>query len=297
MNPPVDRPRTPAADARTFEEAHCIRIRSSSLGSDEQTCPLCTEPYDEANDCRANSADLEHPVRIDFDRCHHIFGHICLHKLINLGEPWSNRCPFCRAHWFRTIFDLEDAEIAQIMFDLQEREYEDAESSQEDSESSQDDDAEPSQEDDAESSQEEDAESSQEDAEAGQEDSESSQEDDAESSQGNAESSQEDDTEASRRDAESSQESLVYPFGAQDEHGREPYTLFRQLSTPQASTPLLAIGQGNRISIRVDDQRISIRNGEVVQRPRGLVVMLHGVLPSRRRIGSRIATATGSMFQ
>jgi hypothetical protein len=98
-------------------------------------------------------------------------------------------------------------------------------------------------------------------------------------------------------DSESSQESLVYPFGAQDEHGREPYTLFRQLSTPQASTPLLAIGQGNRISIRFDDQRISIRNGEVVQRPRGLVVMLHGVLPSRRRIGSRIATATGSMFQ
>jgi hypothetical protein len=135
--------------------------------------------------------------------------------------------------------------FAQIMFDLQEREYEDAESSQEDSESSRDDDAEPSQED----------------------------------------------------DAESSQESLVYPFGAQDEHRREPYTLFRKLSTPQASTPLLAIGQGKRISIRVDDQRISIRNGEVVQRPRGLVVMLHGVLPSRRRIGSRIATATGSMFQ
>jgi hypothetical protein len=140
---------------------------------------------------------------------------------------------------------LEDAEIAQIMCDLQEREYEDSESSQED----------------------------------------------------DAESSQEDDTEANQGDAESSQESLVYPFGAQDEHGREPYTLFRQLSTPQASTPLLAIGQGNRISIRVDDQRISIRNGEVVQRPRGLVVMLHGVLPSRRRIGSRIATATGSMFQ
>jgi len=105
-------PKAPAADAAIFEATHCTQILTTDLTDEERSCPLCSETYsDLATEPTTNAPsdpnaiDAEHPIRVDFDNCHHIFGHLCLRKLIFLDQAWSKRCPLCRAHWFKKDLD------------------------------------------------------------------------------------------------------------------------------------------------------------------------------------------------
>jgi hypothetical protein len=102
----------PANNAQIFETMYCTQIQLSTLTPEENTCPLCAEAYSEVeptsdttSELFSNTTDAEHAVRVDFDNCHQVFGHTCLQRLIHLEEAWSNRCPLCRAHWFKMDSD------------------------------------------------------------------------------------------------------------------------------------------------------------------------------------------------
>jgi hypothetical protein len=102
----------PVNDAQIFETIYCTQIQLATLTPEECICPLCSEAYSEvepnsdtASDPIPSNPDAEHAVRVDFDNCRHVFGHICLQRLIHLEEAWSNWCPLCRTHWFKLDSD------------------------------------------------------------------------------------------------------------------------------------------------------------------------------------------------
>ena len=107
MTSPI--PRSPAATAQQFEDRHSTVI--TTLKPENRECPICGIPYGELYE----HGNTENATQIDFNACHHVFGNVCLRKLINGNDPWCNRCPLCRAHWFHTVLDDEFSLITAAM--------------------------------------------------------------------------------------------------------------------------------------------------------------------------------------
>lgn len=101
------------------------RVREEVLHRNDPTtledteCPLCATSYGEPN----HDGSKESPAQVNLNGCHHIFGHSCFYKLIDLDQPWCNRCSFYRTHWFHTLFDDEKAVREQTHVEPEYREH------------------------------------------------------------------------------------------------------------------------------------------------------------------------------
>jgi hypothetical protein len=115
MLPPSARPTNPASYCQAFLHHHTKSVEQ--LQEDETVRPLCTEPYQPTVNYDDNP-NTEYALHVNINNCHHVFGHRCLKTLIKLEEPWANRCPFCRAHWFHTDCNVRDTEDAQTIIHL-----------------------------------------------------------------------------------------------------------------------------------------------------------------------------------
>lgn len=110
-------PQSPAPTAQEFEDRHSTVI--TTLKTENRECTICGIPYSELDE----NTESERPAQINFNDCHHVFGNVCLRKLIYGNDPWCNRCPLCRAHWFHTVLDDKLSFITAAVLELAEVEF------------------------------------------------------------------------------------------------------------------------------------------------------------------------------
>ncbi|KAF2110519.1 hypothetical protein BDV96DRAFT_202838 [Lophiotrema nucula] len=97
--------RIPSPIIQNFLEHHTCPVALSKLPHDVRSCPICKASYVD-RDPKYNHPLLlndteEYPVRIcNCGECKHVFGRRCLEQHIRAQQPWSHRCPLCRAEFF-----------------------------------------------------------------------------------------------------------------------------------------------------------------------------------------------------
>lgn len=111
-------PPRPASDATSFLDRFCSIVSVSSIPHANQACPICSTQYcDPTAEDGPDSQGLA--LQVNFGECHHIFCTLCLRELVLGQEAWSNKCPLCRAHWIRSIEDIERERMVGISIAIQ----------------------------------------------------------------------------------------------------------------------------------------------------------------------------------
>ncbi|CAA9962657.1 Sterigmatocystin 8-O-methyltransferase [Pyrenophora teres f. maculata] len=102
-----------ASTPPAFEEFHrrCLKVCSRLNPPDNASCIICTENYDHAEH-RAIRIKVKSPTP-----CNHVFCEACLQEMFSRRgvQDGANKCPLCRAVWFKAEFESPDAHRRRVM--------------------------------------------------------------------------------------------------------------------------------------------------------------------------------------
>ncbi|KAF2260397.1 hypothetical protein CC78DRAFT_536390 [Lojkania enalia] len=110
--------RVPSPVLSNFLTNHTRPISVPGL-LDSCQCPICHNQYSEPDPDYVHplhpAGTPEYPVQIyDCGECPHIFGRLCLERHIRARQPWSHRCPICRAEWFPAPVSRRERMLGRI---------------------------------------------------------------------------------------------------------------------------------------------------------------------------------------
>ncbi|KAI2482591.1 hypothetical protein Ptr902_04907 [Pyrenophora tritici-repentis] len=96
-----------------FEDFHrrCLKVCSWLNRPDSASCTICTEDYDHVEH-RAIRIKVKSPAL-----CNHVFCETCLQEIFSRRrvQDGANKCPLCRAVWFKAEFESPDAQRRRVM--------------------------------------------------------------------------------------------------------------------------------------------------------------------------------------